>query len=630
MADVWRSIVSALEMVVMFPSMLHGALPPFPSFRSKQEKINRFSEPTISSNAKMRTPDEFLAEVRCLFEAPIQPATMLAMSARLQEQFKPKLENSNICMLPSFNHTLPSGQERGTYLALDVGGSTFRVALVALAGKQAGEAGMRIVHMSNHRIDRAVRGLEGEEFFDWMAGCIRETLATIQKRQTLEDEKEKEVVKTQQHDALSDASDAAIAAAAADAATTDAAVRRADPVPMGLSWSFPVEQTSIRNAMLLEMGKGFRATPGLLGHDLGDLVMQACRRQNLNVRVDAIVNDGSATLLARAYRDAATRMALILGTGTNAAVHLPVTTLSRGKYGARPRSWHARATHVLVNTELSMFGRGVFPTTRWDDALNAQHPQPDFQPLEYMISGRYLGEIARLVLLEAVERAALFGGVVPQGLQEPYALDTAVLAAFESDDSPQLAAAADKLMRDHPLPQDPSPAELRFVKQLATLVSRRAAAFLATAIYALNALRLDAEAAAAAAATITTSAPAARADTPTEPGSASSSSSSSTPPSLASSSSASASDPDPEPPGERPVAGLRRTTVGCNGTVIEKYPGFKGRAQAFLDELRREQQQQGRRRRDGDGGVGPGCVVLLEEAHEAAIFGAAVAACCRD
>jgi hexokinase len=147
--------------------------------------------------------------------------------------------------------------------------------------------------------------------------------------------------------------------------------------------------------------------------------------------LDAIVNDGAATLLTRAYDDAATRFALILGTGTNMAVVLPVSALTRIKFGARPQSWHDQAKHVLVNTEFSMFGKNILPTTRWDDHLNMMHMCPDFQPLEYLISGRYLGEVVRLVLLEAIQSQGLFDGQYPEHFVEPYAFDTSTMAAIE-------------------------------------------------------------------------------------------------------------------------------------------------------------------------------------------------------
>jgi hexokinase len=78
-----------------------------------------------------------------------------------------------------------------------------------------------------------------------------------------------------------------------------------------------------------------------------------------------------------------------------------------------------------------MFGTGVLPMTRWDDYLNKHHDFPDFQPLEYMIGGRCMGELVRLVLLEAIQTTGLFGGYFPDGLLEPFALETSTTAAFE-------------------------------------------------------------------------------------------------------------------------------------------------------------------------------------------------------
>jgi len=180
------------------------------------------------------------------------------------------------------------------------------------------------------------------------------------------------------------------------------------------------------------MGKGFLAAHGLLGQDLGDLIQDACTRRGLNVELNAIVNDSTATLLSKAYHDSTTRFALILGTGVNAAVHLPVHIFSPPKFGVRPSTWHDTAKHVIVNTELSMFGGGILHFTKYDKALLSTHPMPDFQPLEYVVSGGYLGEIARLVLIDGIQTAGLFGGTVPPSLEKRYSLETETLSRIES------------------------------------------------------------------------------------------------------------------------------------------------------------------------------------------------------
>lgn len=191
-------------------------------------------------------------------------------------------------------------------------------------------------------------------------------------------------------------------------------------------------QTSLRSGLLQGMGKGFMAADGLLGKDLGDLIQDSCSRKGLNVHLNAIVNDSSATLLSKAYLDPSTRFALILGTGVNAAVHLPVHIFQPQKFGVRPSSWHDSAKHVIVNTELSMFGGGILPYTKWDRQLLSTHKAPDFQPLEHFVGGGYLGEIARLILVDGIMSAGLFGGIVPPSLIERYTLEAETLSRIES------------------------------------------------------------------------------------------------------------------------------------------------------------------------------------------------------
>jgi hexokinase len=275
--------------------------------------------------------------------------------------------------------------------------------------------------------------------------------------------------------------------------------------------------------------------------------------------MDAIVNDSSATLLSRAYEDPSTRFAVILGTGFNISVHLPVSSLAITKFKGYPKKWLDEATHVLVNTECSMFGKDVFHTTRWDDQLNNAHLRPDFQPFEHMISGRYLGEVVRLIIVEAVRTSGLFSGEMPDQLAEPYTLDTGTIAAMEMDNSKHLTNAAALFQTKHPLSKPPTYNDIQFVRQISQLVSHRAAAFLATGIHALWVLRTQSE-------------------------------------------------------GLTP-ASAGRMSIGCNGSVIEKYPSFRELCQSHLDDLTTAS------------GAGPRSI-SLEIAMESAIFGAAVAVCC--
>lgn len=430
--------------------------------------------------------EDYVVEVEHAFGPPTKSGSLLDLSSGFQRQLTEAMISNPTCMLPSYNHQLPSGKERGRFLALDVGGSTLRIAMIELRGE--GEESAAIVRRKAWKIDHVARNLRGMEFFDWMAEKIEEVVL-------LEEEN-----------------------------------RDAESIlAMGMSWSFPIEQTSLRSGLLLEMGKGFLAAQGLLGQDLGDLLQEACKRRGLGVELHAIVNDSSATLLSKAYTDPSTRFALILGTGVNAAVHLPVNMFGPKKFGVRPTSWHEEAQHVLVNTELSMFGSGVLPLTRWDMSIKDVHPTPDFQPLEYMVGGGYIGEIVRQIVVEGIATAGLLGGIIPPSLKVPYSLETETVSRIEGDCSSNLENARQIFVSRHPSTVSPSHQDLLALRQISSCVSRRASAFLAASCHALWVLRNEAEGS--------------KAET------------------------------------------AAHTAISYNGSVLEHYPNFREDCQTFLDAL---------------------------------------------
>lgn len=519
--ELFHNVMSALETMLLFPSLFGGS-------------SGRRRKPFLGTHWRRRALDDLADEVESLFTAPLSTANMIHMSEKIRVQFRHCLQSSPCCMLPSYTHALPTGSEKGTYLALDVGGSTFRVALIELYGR---EEDMHIVKVSSSHIDNSVKLLEGTQFFDWMAENIDTMLKEV----------------------------------GAEYGRGKAAL------PIGLSWSFPIDQTSVSSGLVIHMGKGFHCSNGTVGQELGQLLIESCSKRSLNVEMAAIVNDSSAALLSRAYVDPKTRMSLILGTGTNMAIHFPVHEIGRSKFGVRPEGWFDYAKYVIVNSEMSMFGGGVLPMTRWDDVLNRTHLRPDYQPLEYMITGRYLGEIVRLIIVEAVETAGLFGGQLPHSMREPYSFDTSIVAFLEEDSSMSLSASAALLRKEHTFPSYPSVDDLRFLRRVCQVTSRRAAGYLATAIHSMWVLRNQVE-------------------FPVSP---------------------SVSDSGvKESPKVTVIEGDdsdKNVSIACDGTVINKYPGFRDTCQSYLDQL------------SGQTHTTCGSAIRLKPAPESAILGAAVA-----
>lgn len=191
----------------------------------------------------------------------------------------------------------------------------------------------------------------------------------------------------------------------------------------------------------------------------------------------------------------------------------------------------ADATHVLVNTELSMFGKDVFPTTRWDEQLNRRHELPDFQPLEYLVAGRYMGEIVRLILVEGAAAAGLFGGLLPLSLADQYSLDTRTLAAIQFDRSPSLSLSCQLFHERHPSSQPPSHSDMDFIRHAIGSVSHRSSAYVTASVHALSTLLDDLE-------------------------------------------------------GDGVLQGaLDPQHVGCDGSVINKFPEYMDRSQEMMDQM---------------------------------------------
>lgn len=291
-------------------------------------------------------------------------------------------------------------------------------------------------------------------------------------------------------------------------------------------------------AKLLQMGKNFNATDGLLGADLGQLISSACWKQGIDVRVHGIVNDGSASLLSQMYKDAETSMAVILGTGLNAAIHLPAAAFPSQKLPLSATSSRAgsESPDVLVNTELSMFGKGALSTTAWDETLKLAHPRPDFQPLELLTSGRYLGELVRLIAIKAIEQSGLFEGEVPEHFG-PYELATSTIATIEAD-SPSISDSGRlRFDTEHALPSGKTytSEDMETLCRITVCVSDRASGYMATAIHALWSLKQSSTS-------------------------------------------------------QKPVNGRGRNdshaaSISCLGSIIGKYPRFGDRVQMWLDKL---------------------------------------------
>ncbi|CAF3596132.1 unnamed protein product [Adineta steineri] len=273
-------------------------------------------------------------------------------------------DKNDLAMFPTYVHYGPNGQETGEYLVVDLGGSNFRVSHVIIEGRNR----LRL----NNKIFLIPHSLllgEGEKLFDYIAECLQ---------RFIDDNKL----------ALSKSLDYKF--------------------DLAFTFSFPCNQTSLRQATLVSWTKGFSCT-GVVDNDVVLLLQQAIdRRKGLKVQVVALVNDTVGTLMAcnSIYRDC--KAGVILGTGINACYFENLDNVLKWK-----DEQNQIAKQVVINTEWGALGKNGcldFIRTTIDRELDSSSSTPQQQIFEKMISALYLGEIVRLIIIELVQRSILWPG----------------------------------------------------------------------------------------------------------------------------------------------------------------------------------------------------------------------------
>ncbi|KAL2778480.1 hexokinase-3 [Daubentonia madagascariensis] len=304
---------------------------------------------------------------------------LAAVQAQMREAMAKGLrgEASSLRMLPTYVRATPDGSERGDFLALDLGGTNFRVLLVRVA-----TGGVQITSQV-YSIPECVAQGSGQQLFDHIVDCI---------------------VEFQQKQGLSRQS-----------------------LPLGFTFSFPCRQLGLDQGILLNWTKGFNASD-CEGQDVVCLLREAIgRRQAVELNVVAIVNDTVGTMMSCGYEDPRCEIGLIVGTGTNACYMEELRNVA-GVAGD--------SGHMCINMEWGAFGDDGsldMLSTCFDASVDQASINPGKQRFEKMISGMYLGEIVRHILLHLTSLGVLFRGQQIQCLRTRDIFKTKFLSEIESD-----------------------------------------------------------------------------------------------------------------------------------------------------------------------------------------------------
>ncbi|KAJ3068496.1 hexokinase A [Podochytrium sp. JEL0797] len=343
-------------------------------------------------------------------------------------------DNQALLMIPSHVVNLPNGKETGSYLALDLGGTNFRVCEVVLDGNGGTRA-----RQSKHTLTDAQKASTGTQLFDFFADVVYNFLA----------ENGPEAVK--QH------------------------------YQLGFTFSFAINQVAINKGFLLLWNKGF-SNEGVVGKNVVQLLDEALKRRKLDIDVTALVNDTTGTLVSHAYIQPSTRVGVILGTGTNAAYVEKIENIT--KYtGHVP----AGVKEMIINMEWGAFDDEmiVIPRNKYDKKVDRSMNIQGGFTFEKMISGMYLGEIVRFCLVDLVKLGDIFkNGGGSAELQQAGSFETAFMSRIERDHTLDLSDTRTVLEDMLKVPKT-TLGDRRLVKTIVELVGKRSARLAAAGIAAV-------------------------------------------------------------------------------------------------------------------------------------------------
>ncbi|KAI8121832.1 Hexokinase-1 [Lucilia cuprina] len=283
----------------------------------------------------------------------------------------------------TYVQSLPTGCETGKFLALDLGGTNFRVLCIHLEGQ------------TNFRMDFEVYAIPekllvgpGRDLFDHIAECLAKFVKTL-------------------------------------------GAQEDEVLPMGFTFSFPLKQTGLIKGELVAWTKGFNC-PGVVGRDVVELLREALdRRGDIKVGITAILNDTTGTLMSCAWKNPNCKIGLIVGTGSNACYLEQIKNIDT--FEPEPNN---RVPTMIINCEWGAFGdKGCleFVRTKYDRQIDETTHNRGRQIFEKMLSGMYLGELVRLIMLDCCKAGALFKGNESEQLRKGDSFKTKYISQIEEE-----------------------------------------------------------------------------------------------------------------------------------------------------------------------------------------------------
>uniref|UniRef100_A0AAQ4RSX0 Hexokinase-2 n=1 Tax=Gasterosteus aculeatus aculeatus TaxID=481459 RepID=A0AAQ4RSX0_GASAC len=352
----------------------------------------------------------------------------------IMNRFRREMENglgrdtsptATVKMLPTFVRSIPDGSEKGDFIALDLGGSNFRILRVKVT--QDKKQPVQMESQVYETPDDIIHG-SGSQLFAHVADC----LGDFMEKQKIKDKK----------------------------------------IPVGFTFSFPCAQTKLDEAVLVTWTKKFKAS-GVEGMDVVNLLNKAIqKRGDYEADIMAVVNDTVGTMMTCGFDDQRCEVGIIIGTGTNACYMEELRHIDQVE-GDEGR--------MCINTEWGAFGDdGSLEDlrTEFDREIDRGSINPGKQLFEKMASGMYMGELVRLILVKMAKEGLLFEGRITPELLTKGKIETKHVSAIEKSKE-GLKKCMETLTR---LGVEPSDEDCLAVQHVCTIVSFRSANLIASTL----------------------------------------------------------------------------------------------------------------------------------------------------
>ncbi|XP_027077717.1 probable hexokinase-like 2 protein [Coffea arabica] len=332
-------------------------------------------------------------------------------------------EQSKLGMFPFYSGSLPTGDEKGVYYGINLRGDNFLILRAQLGGKNEI---LSEFQREEVQIPSRVISADSKELFDLIALELSKFVSL--------------------HEDLTGKT-------------------KLEKLKLGFTISPPVDQAAASSCRGIDWR---RLTDDTVRTQMMTEINEALLKHGVEMQVSAMVDEVIGCLAGARYYSRESVAALSLGMAVNAAYMESVQEVQK------LQGQLSNSGEMAISVNWGNFSSIHLPMTEFDASLDSESTNPGSGIFEKLISGMYLGEIVRKVLLKMAQEAALFGDNLPIKLTIPYLLRSHDVAIMHQDTSEDYEMVDEKLKEIFEI-SNTTPVVREIVAEVCDIVAERGA-----------------------------------------------------------------------------------------------------------------------------------------------------------